>query len=182
MASIQCSICGNRIQYHSEPSGVEYIYFRKGIWTDICSRCFDRDDKQMDETGKYPKLYRSGTIEEDFRGDYYKFWKCPKCNSLYKFTEDGSVEQVYVTSDKAVAGELVEEGIVFDDYTWDRITEENIPDEKLTSIIPTYYVRKTEKGLQLSKEPLFEKVLSFSKYVPDWMNEGSTEHSEDGSV
>ena len=75
-------------------------------------------------------LYQTDTIELDFESSIHKAWKWPKCKSLMFFDRNGKVVEAYKT---APHRELVdtEEGcryVVFDDYSWDIITESASPD------------------------------------------------------
>ena len=83
MASLKCSKCGEGIHYHSLPQNIEYIYFSKMVWKKVCNTRFDKNTKDMDESGKYPKLYRSSTIENDYSGEFLKIWKCPVCGTFF---------------------------------------------------------------------------------------------------
>ena len=102
MASLQCSKCGEGIHYHSLPQDIEYIYFPQMVWESICSTKFDKNNKVMDESGVYPKLYRSSTIENDFVGKYEKIWKCPACGTLHVLSTEGSVKNVFIKDNNVI--------------------------------------------------------------------------------
>mgnify|MGYP000246414220 CR=1 FL=1 len=98
MSSVKCSKCGAGIHYHGEPDGTEYIYIPKSDWDIITSSHFDPAEKIFDDTKDYPKLFRSGTIEEDFPAAIHKFWQCPKCGTLLFFDDEGNVVSIFEPS------------------------------------------------------------------------------------
>lgn len=169
MASLQCSKCGEGIHYHSMPEGIEYIYFKKIVWDSICTIKFDKSKKIMDESGIYPKLFRSSTIENDYSGQYMKIWKCQVCGTLHMFSNDGSVTKVFVKDNNEINDEAFEDGIMYDDYLWNEITDRDISNEKLSSIAPSLYVRLAEKSMVISKKPDFSIKTVYMSYNPEWM-------------
>ena len=140
MASLQCSKCGDGIHYHSLPQDIEYIFFSKGVWNLICSTQFDKKNKVMDESGIYPKLFRSSTIESDYAGKYVKIWKCPTCGTLHVFSDDGSVKKVFVRDDAMPIADYSEEGILFSDFLWEDLTENDMPNKLLKTAKPSFYL------------------------------------------
>lgn len=153
MASLKCSNCGYGIRYHSEPEGVEYIYISKKNWCKICSSKFNAKDKVYnDELKKYPKLFRTDTIEEDFYNEIIKVWKCCKCGTLHAFDKNGKVTNVYVRKEICINNDVSEEGIFFDDYTWDDITEKSMPNNMLKNQNPSGYVRIYKDVIEISRD------------------------------
>lgn len=137
MASIKCSKCGSAIRHHGEPCGIEFAMIPKGVWEQMQSAKFVANDKKYDECGQYPKLYRTDTIENDFPDLIVKCWKCPKCNTIHLFEKDGKVKQLFIPGENVEIEktEFFSEGVIFDDYQWDKLTEMAVPLEKLKEII-----------------------------------------------
>ena len=135
MASVKCSKCGYGIHYHGEPNGTEYIFILKADWEAITSSCFDPKDKVLDSNKDYPKLFQSDTIEEDFPGAVHKYWKCPKCGSLFFFDAEGNVTRMFAPTDQEDSVSIsddIENGVIYDDYSWDALTEASIADNAIT--------------------------------------------------
>ena len=104
----------------------------------ITSSCFDSKTKVFDTNHDYPKLFRSDTIEEDFPANVHKFWKCPKCGSLLFFEDEGNVS-IFVPLEQANSGssaDNIETGVIYDDYSWDALTEASIADKDITEKFP----------------------------------------------
>lgn len=171
MASLQCSKCGEGIHYHSLPQDIEYIYFSKKLWERICGTKFDKSNKVMDESGMYPKLYRSSTIENDYRGKYIKMWKCPSCGALHIFSAEGSVKNVFIKGNSVITCDYTEEGVVFGDRLWNDITNQDISNDQLQSIKPSFYVRLSSECLAVSETLDFSNPACYKLYLPDWMKE-----------
>ena len=171
MASLQCSKCGQGIHYHSLPQDIEYIYFSKMVWESICSTRFDKNNKEMDESGIYPKLYRSSTIENDYLGKYIKIWKCPTCGTLHVFSSEGSVKNVFIKDNGAITYDCIEEGVMFGDYLWNDITDQDISNDKLLSIEPSFYVKRSPDYLVISSTVDFSKPECYKLHIPEWMKE-----------
>lgn len=161
MATLKCKVCGTGIHYNSEPSGIECIFVKKEDWMLICDSRFIAKNKEMDTQGAYPKLYRSDTIEEDFSDKILKCWKCPECGSVYVFDEKGNVISTYQKTEERSDELMICEGILFDDYSWDRITELSMPDIELKSVTPTYYIRCYQYSFIVSED----KDFSDCKYA-----------------
>lgn len=160
MASVLCNKCKMGIHYHSEPQGIEYVYIDQNDWEDICNSAFDTKSKIMDDNG-YPKLYKTDTLEDDFKDRIVKVWRCPNCGSIIKFDREGNVMETYEVSSENDLGNYLSEGLCFDDYLWDEITEEACPNRELSSKKPSLYVKVFTKGILVVKEGT-EKV---QKYV-----------------
>lgn len=169
MASLQCSKCGEGIHYHGIPQDIEYIYFSKDVWNTICSTNFDKTNKVMDESGNYPKLFRSSTIENDYQGQYLKIWKCQKCGTLHFFSDEGSVKKVFIIDDKEITQEISDEGIIFGDHLWDEITEKDIPNNQLISIRPSFFVKIGKNYIIVSDTQNFSSQICYKEYSPEWM-------------
>ena len=152
MASIQCSKCKAGIHYHGEPEGIEYVIITYHDWETIITSRFNRANKQYDEINNYLKLFRADTIESDFPGTVHKAWKCPVCGTVMVFDEHGRVIKVFEewcvkeeNSEKEVL-----EYVIFDDYTWDRLTDSTIPDWQIPDQFePTAYANLTDKVLEV---------------------------------
>lgn len=155
MASLQCGNCKYGIHYHDEPSGIEYVMIAFSDWAEITAAKFDPEKKILDKTG-YPKLYRTDTIEEDFPGAVKKFWKCPKCGTLFFFDENGKVITSYIPDTDSMP-DIVERdwmGICFDDYQWGKLTEAALYDEQLPEKVKNFYkIYISEDELALKHEP-----------------------------
>lgn len=138
MASVKCSKCGFGIHYHGEPNGTEYIFISKADWEEITSSRFKSGEKVFDGERDYPKLFRSDTIEEDFPTAVRKFWKCPKCGAILFFDDKGNVINIFVPAeqDDSVSSDDIETGIIYDDYSWDTLTEASIADKSITEKYP----------------------------------------------
>lgn len=158
MASIKCRQCGFGIHYNSVPNGIEYIFIKKDKWECIFHSKFRTDICEMDETGQYPKLFRSDTIESDFPDAIEKVWVCPKCKCIHRFDLKGVVTETYKIRKMEMKSDVVCEGIVFDDYRWETITESMIPDERLRGIEPSDFVKLYDNGFVLSKNDDFSKI------------------------
>lgn len=158
MASIKCRQCGFGIHYNSEPNGIEYIFIKKEEWECICHSKFRADMREMDETGQYPKLFRSDTIESDFPDAIQKVWVCPKCRCIHRFDLKGVVAETYQIQKLETKSDVVCEGVVFDDNRWETITESMIPNEQLRSIEPSSFVKLYDNGFVLSKTDDFSEI------------------------
>lgn len=130
MASLQCSHCKAGIRYHGEPEGIEYVFIKEIDWDRIISSRFDPLNKRYLEGSASPMLFQTDTIEIEFESSVHKAWKCPKCKALMFFDKNGKVAEAYKTVLRREAGDT--EGgcryVVFDDYSWDNITESAFPD------------------------------------------------------
>lgn len=169
MASLQCSKCEEGIHYHSLPQDIEYIYFSDAIWKKICNTKFDKNNKSMDKSGIYPKMYRSSTIENDYSGQFTKLWKCPKCETLHFFSDSGNVNKVFVSEDETDPIDYTEEGFMFGDYLWADITDKDISNERLETIKPSYYVRLNSDRIVMSESLDFKNCRYYRLYLPEWM-------------
>ncbi len=158
MASILCKKCGEGIHYHGEPCGIEYRYIKSYDWDRICGSRFD--STKTDKSG-YPVLYRTDTLDEDFAESIVKIWRCPNCGSLIVFDEKGKMKKIYNESGSSDMGDVVSEGVAFDDYLWDMITETAASDSSLSSQKPTAYIKIYELGLIASMEKNFVDVKKF---------------------
>ena len=160
MASILCNNCNTGIHYHSEPQGIEYTYISTKDWNDICNSHFKSESKEYDDSG-YPKLYRTDTLEDDFSHCINKSWKCPSCGSILAFDKKGSLIAIYVPSEESYMGELISEGLVFDDYLWEKIVSSKKPDIKLKDQIPSAYIRIYQNGLSASTDQFFSHSVFY---------------------
>ena len=165
MATLKCKVCGTGIHYNSEPSGIEYIFIKKEDWMLICDSRFSAEKKEMDEQGVYPKLYRTDTMEEDFSDMIVKCWRCPECDTVYVFDDKGNVTDVYQKDEAAVEEIILNEGVLFDDYTWDRITELAVPNIALKNEKPTFYVRVFRDLIAISKDDFFADYYCVYKRI-----------------
>ena len=116
---------------------------------------FDPNRVHLDEAKRYPKLFRSDTIEDDFPGSIKKVWKCPKCGCIHAFDKKGKRIKSYHQSDAADLGELLYEGLVFNDYTWEKITDKSLPNKELINQKPNAFLKVYEKGMIVSEKKPF---------------------------
>lgn len=137
MAIIQCPKCLHAIQYHGIPDGTEFVAVTVHDWKIILASSFDPSHKKMHEDTGHPYLYRSDTIETDFPGVLHKGWKCPECNSILFFGAGGHLVAAY-EKDEAPDVSTTDNNepatayMVFDDYTWDALTEAAIPNRMIS--------------------------------------------------
>lgn len=140
MSSIQCNVCKHGIHYHSIPNGTEYRFINIENWQIICNSKFEKSNIKIDDSNIYPKLYRSDTIEEDFSDSIIKFWICPFCGTIIFFDTDGNVTNTFIkTNEKPDLDDCIE-GIIFDDYSWEDLTDKCLPDKKLKDTTPTAHI------------------------------------------
>ncbi len=152
MASIQCIKCKAGIHYHGEPEGIEYIFIKKKDWNKIISTRFDSRNKQYINGSSSPALYQTDTIESDFKESIMKAWKCPKCGAFIFFDEHKYVKRIYEEDNRIKYAERPDicEYVVFDDYSWDTITESAIPNRKISKLFnPLIYANLTDSKLIL---------------------------------
>ena len=121
MASLECGICGNGIHYHDEADGTQILFIKTSEW------------ERLIKTDMFISRYLLDGTE-----DYFYAWKCKNCGSL--ITLDPVTWQVINTY--SLAEENVDEKtdhdqyIMFDDITWDKITEERIQGKDLIAKFP----------------------------------------------
>lgn len=162
MASIQCSKCNQGIHYHSEANGIECRFISKENWASICNSRFDKTKLEMDATNSYPKLYRSDTIDEDFSSSIIKFWICPYCGSIIVFDDEGNVTDTFILSDEQPQLTDYTEGVIFDDFLWEEITDGCFPNYKLVDIIPSAFIKVNDTyiiSIKDGKESVYKKLL-----------------------
>ena len=160
MASIKCIQCDYGIRY-TEPSGIEYIIITADDWNTICESVFGPNRVQLDETGRYPKLFKSDTIEDDFPGSIKKVWKCPKCGCIHVFDKEGKRIESYHQSNTDDLGELIYEGIIFSDYLWEKITDRALPNRELKNQKPNAFLKVFEKGMIASEKKDFSECMIY---------------------
>lgn len=138
MASVKCNKCGYGIHYHGEPSGIEYTFIVESDWGRITSARFNARSKEYSDDKTAPLLFRSDTIEEDFANALIRFWKCPSCGSLIFFDKEGKVTKTYVPINHPSSLDITPDisGIVYDDFSWDSLTEAAIPDAEISQLYP----------------------------------------------
>lgn len=147
MASIQCSKCNTGIHYHGESNGIQYYFIKKNDWKKICTSYFDKYNKIFSE-GNLPKLFRSDTIEEDFSNNIIKAWKCPHCKLFMFFNRNDEItnefEPIKIDNTNIISASTDSQTdyIVFDDFTWDKLTERAIPNNEISSNLCHYYIAK----------------------------------------
>jgi len=162
MASIQCSRCNQGIHYHSEANGIEYRLISKDNWSLICNSKFDKTRVEMDNTNTYPKLFRSDTIDEDFSNNIIVFWICPYCGSIIFFDNEGNVTETFILSDEQYQLTDYTEGIVFDDYSWEKITDSCVPNNELKDTNPSAYIKMSDTYICIvkdGKEKVYKKLI-----------------------
>ena len=150
MASIQCTKCKTGIRYHGEPEGVEYVFVRVKDWDKITSTSFDPLNKQYANESTIPKLFQSDTIESDFEELIIKAWKCPVCGSIVFFDRHGRVIGTYEERHGENTDEFDPDDtyVVFDDYSWNALTDLAIPNAKITKqFSPSIYAELNESRI-----------------------------------
>ncbi len=162
MASILCGNCKNGIRYNGSPKGIEYTYFARETWDSICSSSFDPKSKDMDRRG-YPKLYKTDTIESDFKEQLVKAWICPSCGSILCFDELKRVRKTLILKKDVEIGTVLTEGVAFEDYLWESITDESRSNTELKSITPSVYVRVFEGGIVVSNDIYFKDARIYKE-------------------
>lgn len=171
MASVQCPKCRNSIRYHGEPMGIEFVMISSENWERIIVSEFNPKIKEYIDDTSYPKLYRTDTIEDDFPGMIIKYWKCNECGTIMFFDGQNRVREIY--SEVVNYEGILEDGkeyMVFDDYTWDKITEAALPVMSLREkCIGNKYISLYEKCLIIKdKEKNIEKIYADKiMYGPD---------------
>ena len=116
MASLECGICGNGIHYHDEADGTQILFIKLAEWN------------RLIKTDMFISRYLLDGTE-----DYCFAWKCKACGSLIMLDPvTWQVTNKYKPSETAMKDSTdSEQYIVFDDTTWDKITEERIRGEEL---------------------------------------------------
>lgn len=169
MASIQCSKCNTGIHYHGESNGIQYYFIKKNDWKKICTSYFDKYNKIFSE-GNLPKLFRSDTIEEDFSNNIIKAWKCPNCGLMMFFGKNGEIKKEFepdINNNNNIfpnKPDSYKEYVVFDDYTWDKLTESAIPDNEIAKHYkPTHIAKITTDTMSFynQAEQCTEKYIAF---------------------
>ena len=137
MAGLKCSYCGGSIRYHGIPNGIEHTVFSKESWNKIISTMYDPKNERMHNEWPIPGpyLYRSDTIWEDFKEEYFEVWVCPHCGTLAIFdSKQIRVKAVYApTENKPQIDKQGKMYVVFSDYIWEEITEISIPISQIPS-------------------------------------------------
>lgn len=151
MASTKCTKCGCGIHYHGEPCDIEYTFILESDWDRIISARFNASSKVYLNGSTSPLLFRSDTIEDDFSGAIFKFWKCPICGSLIFFNNEGQAIKTYVPMDQPASPVASYDiiGVIYDDYSWDALTEAAIPNTEIPQMYPP------SKKIQLTKDLCF---------------------------
>lgn len=153
MASIQCIKCKSGIHYHGEPEGIEYVFIRAKDWDNIISSRFDPNHKLYLGAGSSPMLFQTDTIEADFEDLIGKAWKCPKCGTIMTFDKNGRVIQAFEIDDSKKRGksDTSSDYVVFDDYSWNILTESAISNSSIPKQFkPTFCAKLTESNLVIT--------------------------------
>lgn len=129
MASLECGICGNGIHYHDEADGTQILFIKSSEW------------ERLLKTDMFISRYLL-----DGTNDYFYAWKCKACGSL--MTLDPSTWQVinnYSLSEDTMDEKTdLDQYVVFDDITWDKITEERIQGKDLIIKFPELLVTRAK--------------------------------------
>ncbi len=162
MASLKCSKCGYGIHYHDEPNGTELHLFEKNEWLRLI-----KDTLPL-------SLYRlEGTKE------HYYIWKCFECGSLHLFVKNSGVQiyGVYETVNdmpNTVEISRLTNGILFDDVTWDYITEFDMDwedtkrkCEEINYKIKCKYVRFNDEYILVYSDEDFKNLDSVYKRLEE---------------
>ncbi len=135
MASLKCSVCGSGIHYHSEPEGIQFIFFKDSDWGKMMSMSLTSDE-----------------IESENHGSYLYAWKCPSCGAFAFFDADWHVNMIFKLISEDISSKEIHQnldtGLLFDDYLWNRITEDSIPvKDIIDKYSGFYYVAKNEHAM-----------------------------------
>ena len=167
MASMQCVKCKEGIHYHGEPAGIEYIFIKGEDWDRITNIRFDSKNKQYVNGSSFPLLYRADTIETDFKDLIMKAWKCPVCGTFMFYNEKGNVVRAYEEDDSKECGKEKNgfNHVVFDDYSWDEVTESAVANCKIPTLFnPSIHARLSDFELALVRSE--DKVIKHYKRIP----------------
>lgn len=154
MASIQCDKCRFGIHYHGDPEGIEFVFIKNDDWTIISSSKFDPKNKQFRTGQTSPMLYQTDTIELDFEDSIRKAWKCPKCGTIMFFDSQGKITASYEEAFELESLKIDSKYnfVVFDDYSWDVLTESMMPNWKISEqFTPSGMARLTSRELILAE-------------------------------
>ena len=129
MTSLECGICGNGIHYHDEADGTQMLFIKSSEW------------ERLLKTDMFISRYLL-----DGTNDYFYAWKCKACGSL--MTLDPLTWQVinnYSLSEDTLDEKTdLDQYVVFDDITWDKITEERIQGKNLIIKFPELLVTRAK--------------------------------------
>ena len=87
------------------------------------------------------------------------------------FSAEGSVKNVFIKENSTDTYDYIEEGVMFGDYLWSDITDQDISNIRLLSIKPSFYVRMGSDYLVISETLDFSKPECYRLYLPEWMKE-----------
>ncbi len=79
------------------------------------------------------------------------------------------MKKVFVKNDNVDIVGYTEIGVMFADYLWDDITEQDISNDMLSSIEPSFYVGSFLNYLVISKTEDFSDIECYKLYLADWM-------------
>ena len=168
MASIQCGKCKNGIHYHGEAKGIVYYIISKHDWDIITSSKFDPSNKEFLEGTNIPKLFLAETIESDFPNSIKKIWRCPECGSLLIFDVDGNLIEMFEESTgiSPVNKDMKFGYLVFDDYTWESLTDSKLACfQLLDKVKPNCFGGKEDSIIIVSNNE--RNILKiYKKFIP----------------
>lgn len=149
MAGLKCNHCGCSIRYHGELDGTELVMFTAEKWREITTSVYDPKNEVIHTEYVIPSpyLYQADTIYDDFKGQYCKIWKCPNCGTLHIFNTKNSLEVVSVYTECNTVTNIYggEEYVIFDDITWDKITELSIPNKDIPALFKPSFLAAITK-------------------------------------
>ena len=172
MAGIKCGRCGEEINHHGEPNGIELILFSAEIWKTVTESKYDPDNVKMHTEYRVPEPYwfKSDKIYDDFRGKFRYIWRCPKCGTLHVFDADHNVYvvKIWVPTKKPIEVDfsLGHTHVIYDDFTWSDVTELSLPNTEIESRFPpNYYAVVQEDRLMLFKDGRLTQIAGCFKEI-----------------
>jgi hypothetical protein len=162
MSSLKCSFCGEGINYHGIPNGIEYVFFSASDWQSIEEENIKSDVLELE---KYEKIVKA--------------WKCPECGTFAFFNNRVKVNGVYTPKNEISTDELkkpIEFGVFFEDYIWDEITETDIPASEILKTFPKHWwIKKNKYEMRIfSDKEMSHCIAQYAKIeiAPDIQNDG----------
>jgi len=131
MASLKCSNCGNRINYHDESDGTQYIVFSEHSWL----RLIESD------------IYVSRYLLED-NVDLYFAWVCKECGAIHIFNQNSAIVSSTYRQVKSTEfdNKTSEKFIAISDINWDIITETQIYGKDISKLHPDCKILSIRKS------------------------------------
>lgn len=146
MASLKCSFCGKGIHYHGIPNGIKYIFCSLSDWQTLENENLNADCLELEHYEKFIKA-----------------WKCPKCGTFAFFDDRVHVGKVYTPKKTFSTNSLqnpINFGVFFEDYTWDKITESDIPTKEILQKFPHQWLLKNADEIWIFSDKNMQKCLA----------------------